>query len=174
LLSPVLRAAAKVQLSPQTVTQKTNKQQTEQIKVMAKNNTNTSPLTTAQIREQLKLLNAQLAEASQLELQPKKDDVTKRFTELVALVKEVRELDVLYVSPFTVRVDRQELTNDNVVSFLGTDGKNIGEIIQTFKGGGKKVKAWIETMLSATPKLLVKAEQPKANGRGNLTIYKKK
>lgn len=138
---------------------------------MAKNN-NTKQLTASEILEQMELLKAQLTEAKSRELQPKKDDITIKFAELVALVAQVQKMDVTYVSPFSVRVDRQELTNDNVLSFVGTDGKNIGEIVQTFKGGGKKVKAHIKTMLD--DKKLVETKQPKANGRGTLTIYKKK
>ena len=136
---------------------------------MAKNNVQ---LTSTELRQQLELLKVQLAEASKKELQPKKDEVSKKLNDLVALVKEVRELDITYVSPFTVRIDRQELTNENVLSFIGNEGRNIGELCQTFKGGGKKVKAHIATMVSG--KQLVETKQPKANGRGTMTLYKKK
>lgn len=129
-------------------------------------------LTASEILQQMELLKAQLSEAKSRELQPKKEIINTKFAELVSLVGEVQQLEVTYVSPFSVRVDRRELTNENVVSFLGTDGRNIGELCQTFKGGGKKVKAHIETMLTA--KLLLETKQPKANGRGTLTIYKKK
>lgn len=58
---------------------------------MAKNNVQ---LTSSELRQQMELLKVQLAEASKRELQPKKDEVTKKLGDLVALVNEVRELDV--------------------------------------------------------------------------------
>jgi hypothetical protein len=151
---------------------KTNNKNTEQNKVMANKNNTTKQLTASEILEQMELLKTQLNEAKSRELQPMKDNINTKFDELMKLVMQVQGMDITYVSPFIVRVDRQELTNEKVLSFVGTEGKNIGELVQTFKGGGKKVKAHIGTMVSGNK--LVEVKQPKANGRGTMTLFKKK
>jgi len=147
---------------------------------MAKVNTTTdkSPatppkqLTAAELREQLRLINEQLAEANTRELQPKIDDIKTKFDAILVLVEDVQGMDENYVPPFMVRVEREELTEDTIKPFLGTDGKSIGDINGHFKGGSKKIGIKITKMIE--DKIIVKSDVPKQNGRGTMTIYKKK
>lgn len=124
----------------------------------------------AEIQLAMKQLEQEMEAARQAELEPRRNDITTKFEELNKLVEEMLSLDESYVPPYSIRTERQQLTEENVTTFLGVDGQPIGEINRAFSGGSKKVKAFVDGLLAA--KKIVTADVPKANGRGTMTVYK--